>query len=281
MDDRDVSPPQPVVQIFWCYAQDDRGIRVNLEKYLSGLRHRGHILSQEEQEIPPGSDREKTLKNYIDSSDLVILLVSADFLASCLYGGQAMSQILKRGEHEELTIISVLVKEIVDQEPSLARYQTLPRNGRPLTRSMHRSQTYAEIAKEICEIVHRLLSHKYKHFGDNWRNQGKYKHALDAYEEGVHFAPKDDLRHRATLHKDIGEMLLRLGEFEKALEACEEAIKLQPNFGAAYQMKGDVLKAYAPHAQKRLLQQAQEAHQTAIDIKRQKREGRGGHQHGS
>lgn len=280
-DGRESSLPQPVVKIFWCYDQNDRSIRVNLENHLSSLRRRGRIQFQEEQELPAGSDREETLKSYIDSSDLAILLVSADFLASCLYKGRAMPQILERGKREELTIVSVLVKEIVGQEPFLARYQVLPRNGKPLVRSMRRDQVYAEIAEDICEVVHRLLSHKYKHLGDVWHVQREYKYALDAYEKGVNFAVEDDLRHRAILHKDRGEMLLHLGEFEKALEACDEAIKLQPDFGDAYKMMGDVLRAYAPHAKKRLLQRAKEAHQTAVDLKRQKREGKGGHRHGS
>src|SRR5260370_398700 len=59
--------------------------------------------------------------------------------------------------------------------------------------------------------------------GHAFRDRKQYQKAIEAYEEAIRLDPKD-----ALAYHNKGNALNNLGRYEKALEAYEEAIKLDP-----------------------------------------------------
>jgi hypothetical protein len=72
---------QPV-KLFYCYAREDQLLHNELHKYLAVLRYAGLITDWYDGEIIPGASWEEEIKAHLDAADVILLLISPDFLAS-------------------------------------------------------------------------------------------------------------------------------------------------------------------------------------------------------
>src|SRR5437764_903772 len=73
--------------------------------------------------------------------------------------------------------------------------------------------------------------------GDNFRNLKQYSEALEASEQAIRLDPSN-----ASAYLNKGYALHSLKRYEEALEAYEQAIRLNPNYVLAYNNKGNTLQ---------------------------------------
>jgi len=72
----------PTQNVFISYAHEDDGLRDELVKHLAVLRQQGLISDWHDRQIRAGQSWEAEIARNIQISDLVLLLVSPDFLSS-------------------------------------------------------------------------------------------------------------------------------------------------------------------------------------------------------
>ena len=70
------------VNIFLCYAREDELLRQGLEKQLRILRRQGLIEIWHDREIGAGTDWEREITKHLNIADIILLLVSPDFMDS-------------------------------------------------------------------------------------------------------------------------------------------------------------------------------------------------------
>jgi len=85
---------QKQIRIFYSYAQEDRLLRERLEKHLSILKFMGYITSWDSYNILAGSEEAPERSQYLESADIILLLVSAHFLASDYFLGEEVQRVL-------------------------------------------------------------------------------------------------------------------------------------------------------------------------------------------
>ncbi len=71
-----------VAYIFSSFAQEDNRLLTMLAKHLSVLQVRGLIAHWHHRNISAGSDWQKDITDQLNRSDIILLLLSPDFLAS-------------------------------------------------------------------------------------------------------------------------------------------------------------------------------------------------------
>ncbi|MBD2464161.1 toll/interleukin-1 receptor domain-containing protein [Oscillatoria sp. FACHB-1407] len=72
----------PAIRVFYSYSRQDREMCDRLDEHLSHLRRSGKIVPWCDLQLEPGSEWEKTLLEKLETADIILLLVSARFLAS-------------------------------------------------------------------------------------------------------------------------------------------------------------------------------------------------------
>src|SRR5579859_6187567 len=82
--------------LFYSYSHKDGALRDQLETHLSQLRREGLIVTWHDQQILAGSDRTQAIDQAIRSAQVILLLISADFLASDVQYHGEMQQALER-----------------------------------------------------------------------------------------------------------------------------------------------------------------------------------------
>src|ERR1700686_211738 len=103
--------PTPV-EVFYSYAHEDEALRAELEKHLSLLRRQGVISDWHDRHIAPGTDWAQAIDEHLERASVILLLVSADFLASDYCYGIEMQRALQRHQAHEAAVIPILLRPV-------------------------------------------------------------------------------------------------------------------------------------------------------------------------
>src|SRR5438067_6672526 len=72
----------PAASVFYSYADEDEALCDALEKQLSTLRRQGYIAPWHKRNISAGQAWETVTDEHLNTADIILLLVSPDFIAS-------------------------------------------------------------------------------------------------------------------------------------------------------------------------------------------------------
>lgn len=143
-------------EVFVSYAHEDEEFRIQLEKHLSILRRRGLIELWQDREITPGREWKNEIDAKINSADLIILLISEDFIASDYCYGIELSRALARHDAGEAVVIPVLLKPVDWVGAPFGKLQALPTDARPITQWRSRATAFADVARGIRRTLEEL-----------------------------------------------------------------------------------------------------------------------------
>src|SRR3954454_10551691 len=98
------------IQIFFSYSHKEAKMRDDLEAHLSPLKREGLISGWHDREINPGAEWKGEIDRHIESSEIILLLVSASFLASDYCYDIELSRALARHEAREARVVPIILK---------------------------------------------------------------------------------------------------------------------------------------------------------------------------
>ena len=106
-DQHDQAKP---ISLFYSYSHRDEDLRLKLETHLSALRRGGLIAEWHDRKLEPGDAWKDEIDRHLTSADIVLLLVSADFIASDYCWGEEMTKALVRHGRGEARVIPVILR---------------------------------------------------------------------------------------------------------------------------------------------------------------------------
>ena len=112
--------PTQVLELFYSYAHEDEELRSQLDKHLSLLRHQRLIKDWHDRQISAGKEWTKELNTHLETAHIILLLISADFLASDYCYSVEMRRAMERHEAGEALVIPVILRPVDwEREPFL------------------------------------------------------------------------------------------------------------------------------------------------------------------
>ena len=145
------------VNVFLSYAHEDEAIKDRLGVHLGALQHDGIIDIWDDRQIRPGADWDQSIRTQLDAANVVVLLVSADSLASSYIRSVEMHRAIERHQLGEAAVIPIIVGPCLWRRAPFAKLQVLPRNGEPpLTRLPDQESELACIAEHIATAAERV-----------------------------------------------------------------------------------------------------------------------------
>jgi TIR domain len=147
---------QPI-EVFFSYSRKDKELRDELDIHLALLKRRG-VTTWHDRQIVAGSEWEEEIDRRIKTADIVLLLISSDFIASSYCYEKELPDILKRHEAGEAYVIPVLLRPVAGWKQSpFAKLQICPTGGLPVTQWKDRDAAFVDVADSIEEAVNKLL----------------------------------------------------------------------------------------------------------------------------
>lgn len=103
--------PSKPIEVFFAYSHKDESLRDELETHLSILRRGGVISSWHDRRISAGREWVGEIDSHLNRADIILLLVSSDFIASDYCYKKEMARAIERHDRGEARVIPVILRE--------------------------------------------------------------------------------------------------------------------------------------------------------------------------
>lgn len=143
--------------VFFSYSHKDRHLRDELETHLSMMKRQGAIETWHDRRIVAGEKWADQIDEHLNAAQIILLLISPDFVASDYCYGKEMARAQERDAKGEAQLISVILRPGEYRGASFLKYQCLPEGGKPVTRWLDRDEAFANVAAGVREAVDNLL----------------------------------------------------------------------------------------------------------------------------
>ncbi len=121
-------------KVFTIYAREDAQYLEELRGQLRPLEKAGRIKVWSDREINPGVDWEKEIIQYLDTADIILILVSAAYYNSVYIHEKEIKYALARHDNGEARVLPIIVRPCsFGDDPDISRLQVLPTDGKPVT----------------------------------------------------------------------------------------------------------------------------------------------------
>ncbi|XXX81951.1 TIR domain-containing protein [Sorangium sp. So ce134] len=154
-DEKDL-PTKKTIRLFFSYSHKDEALRDELETHLALLKREGILQTWHDRRIGASAEWAGQIDRNLDEAEVILLLISADFLASNYCFDKEMKRALERHHAGQAHVIPVLLRKTDWHSAPFARLQALPRNARPVTSWQDRDEAWTDVAKGIRHAVEAL-----------------------------------------------------------------------------------------------------------------------------
>jgi predicted RNase H-like nuclease (RuvC/YqgF family) len=151
------------LNVFFAYAREDAEIRSKLSNHLAPLRRNNYISEWYDGEILGGEQWDEVIKDKLNAADIILILVSSDFIASQYAFTFEFSNALERHEHSLAVIIPIIVRPCAWQETPVKKIQLLPKGGAPIMGTgkwQSEDEAFTNVAEGVNRIVKKLLKER-------------------------------------------------------------------------------------------------------------------------
>jgi len=143
------------LKVFCAYAREDIKLYEELKNHLAWLWRQERIELWCDQEIFPGEQWEEEIAKKLKNADIILLLISSNFLASNYCYNTELTYALQRHAAREVRVIPIILLSCVWRFPPLSSLQALPRNGKAIfkEKGVIPHDILAGVALEIGKVV--------------------------------------------------------------------------------------------------------------------------------
>ncbi|WP_437747130.1 PQQ-binding-like beta-propeller repeat protein [Sorangium sp. So ce1504] len=146
-------PAKAPIRLFFSYSHRDEGLRDELEAHLALLKREGLLQSWHDRRIGAGDAWAGQIDRNLDEAEVILLLVSADFLASDYCFDMEMKRALARHDAGQARVIPVILRKTDWRSAPFARLQALPKDARPVTLWQDRDEAWTDVTLGIRHAI--------------------------------------------------------------------------------------------------------------------------------
>ena len=144
------------LKMFYCYAHEDKILRDQLDAHLSIMKRQKMVEIWYDREIIAGREWEYEIDKHLASAHIILLLVSAWFLASDYCYGIEMQKALQRHQAGMARVVPILLRPVDWEDAPFSYLQILPTGAIPVTRWTDYNDAFEDIAKELRRVAKEL-----------------------------------------------------------------------------------------------------------------------------
>ena len=152
--------PSSAIELFYSYSHKDEKLRNKLETHLSLLRQQGLIITWHDRKINAGLEWKNEIDTYLQKAQIILLLISPDFLASDYCFSVEMKQAIERHNRGEARVIPVILRPVYWQGAPFGKLEALPADAKPVTGAYWHNQDEAffSVAEGIRKVVEEIVN---------------------------------------------------------------------------------------------------------------------------
>lgn len=150
------------VEIFCSYAHQDEPLRKEFESSVAVLLRQKEVQVWHDHQILPGDHWAGKIDERLNSADIILLFVSADFLASDYCYEKELRRALQREAQKEALVVPIIVRPCDWSDAPFAHLQGIPAGAKAVTSWPNRDEAWTDVARSLKESVRMVLARKWE-----------------------------------------------------------------------------------------------------------------------
>jgi hypothetical protein len=148
------------LRVFISYSHKDREPKQELETFLFQLKESKDIEVWQDGELLASDEFRLEIREALSSADIVLLLISQDFIVSPFIRTEELSLAMERHAKGEARVVPIILRRCNWKNEPYGVLVALPQDGKPISESTNKDATYTEIAMQLDRLVKRLAKQK-------------------------------------------------------------------------------------------------------------------------
>src|SRR5260370_6596699 len=144
------------VKIFICYAHEDEALLNKLKMHLRPLQRQGLIEVWHDRDISAGTEWEQEIDKHLNSANIILLLISPDFINSDYCYSKEMRYAIKRHNNGEAHVIPIILRPVHWLRTPLSKLQALPTDGKPVKSWQDLDEAFYYVVEGIIPVIEKL-----------------------------------------------------------------------------------------------------------------------------
>lgn len=142
-----------MASVFFSYSHKDEALRDQLEAHLALLKNQGLIDAWYDRRIVVGDEVDDVIFSKLETADIILLLVSSDFLSSPYCYSREMMRAMERHAAGQARVIPVILRHCEWTSAPFGKLMAAPRDGKPIMAWPDRDEALADVAKQVRRAV--------------------------------------------------------------------------------------------------------------------------------
>lgn len=164
------------LKIFISYSHKDKKYKERLVDYLKGIKLTRNIEIWHDGEINAGEDIDKNILNELSSSDIVLLLVSINFINSSYCIENELKKAIERMNKGECVIVPIMLSKCdIDPKLSWSNLKRVPEDSKAIKDFKKYDDGYNDVSISIKKLIDSMLDKNTKYYNENkeYSNENK------------------------------------------------------------------------------------------------------------
>lgn len=142
-----------MTKVFFSYSHADEDLRNRMEVHLAALKRQGLIETWYDRRITVGSDFKNEIDEQLFSSDIILLLVSPDFIDSDYCYDVEFQAALKKRQDGSATIVPIILHHCDWKTTPLGDLLAVPTDGKPISSWPDMNEAFVSVVNAIRDVL--------------------------------------------------------------------------------------------------------------------------------
>ncbi len=145
-----------MASLVFSYAHVDEALRNELEKHLAPLKRMGRVSTWHDRRIVPGEEFAGQIDQHFGDADIILLLISSDFIASDYCYQIEMSNALRRHERGEAIVIPVILRPCAWRQLPFGKLLAATVDGKPVAQFPSFDEGFVQVVEAVSRALDKL-----------------------------------------------------------------------------------------------------------------------------
>jgi hypothetical protein len=142
--------------VFFSYSHANETQRNKLELHFAMLKREGLVETWHDRRLNAGDEFDRGILKQLEEADIILFLVSPEFLASRYCFEVELKRALERHESREARVIPVILEPCDWHASPLSKLLAVPRDGKPVSKYTNANEAYLEVVQAIRAALQEL-----------------------------------------------------------------------------------------------------------------------------
>jgi hypothetical protein len=147
-------------KVFVSYAHEDSTLCQELVKRLRFLERQGTLDPWHDVDIRSGTEWKEEIDKNLEAADLILALITADFLASNFCYEMEISEALKLHKRRRSILVPIIARPCAWAQSSIAGLQVVPAQGKPITAWTDQDQAWESVLAGVSDAAARAIEQR-------------------------------------------------------------------------------------------------------------------------